>query len=66
MALAHGLVTVKPGDSFTVRLLNVGTIPQKRKKGATVGFAEPYEGPVFIVNTAPTMAPKDKPKSSVD
>lgn len=62
---ANWLGTVKPGDYFAVRLLNMSSVPQNLKKGATIGLAKPCEGPVFMVNTAPTKVPTGESKSSV-
>jgi len=47
MAVARGLAIVKPKEPFLVKLCNSGKDQVKVGKNSALGFAEPYQGPMF-------------------
>jgi len=47
MAVARGLAIVKPDEPFLVKLCNFGTDQVIVRKNSTLGFAEPYQGPML-------------------
>jgi len=47
MAVARGLAIVKPDEPFLVKLCNFGKDQVIVRKNSTLGFAEPYEGPML-------------------
>jgi len=65
MAVARGLAIVKPDEPFLVKLCNFGKDQVIVRKNSTLGFAEPYQGPmlsaVLVANS-----PKDGTDNSSD
>jgi len=47
MAVARGLSIVRPGERFLVKLCNFGKDQVIVRKNSTLGFAEPYQGPML-------------------
>jgi len=47
MAVARGIATVKPDAPFFVKLCKFGKDQVIVRKNSTVGFAEPYQGPLL-------------------
>jgi len=47
MAVARGLAIVKPDEPFLVKLCNFGRDQVIVRKNSTLGFAEPYQGPML-------------------
>jgi len=47
MAVARGLDIVKPDEPFLVKLCNFGKDQVIVRKNLTLGFAEPYQGPML-------------------
>jgi len=47
MAVARGIAIVKPDESFLVKLCNFGKDQVIVRKNSTLGFAEPYQGPML-------------------
>jgi len=47
MAVARGLAIAKPDEPFLVKLRNFGKDQVIGRKNSTLGFAEPYEGPML-------------------
>jgi len=64
--LANGLHSVRPAEPFAVRFCNIGTAARVLKKGTVLGFATPYDGPVFSVGTLPEEGAQDDPASPLD
>jgi len=64
--LANGLHAVRPAEPFAVRFCNIGTAARVLKKGTVLGFATPYDGPVFSVGTLPEEGAQDDPASPLD
>jgi len=58
MAVARGLSIVKPYEPFLVQLCNLGTDQVIVRKNSTLGFAEPYEGPMLSA-VLDDKSPKD-------
>jgi len=60
MAVARGIVIVKPDEPFLVKLCNFGKDQVIVRKNSTLGFAEPYKGrcfPPFWMTTIQRMEP---------
>jgi len=47
MAVARGQAIAKPDQPFLVKLCNFGQDPVIVRKNSTLGFAEPYQGPML-------------------
>jgi len=47
MAVARGLAIAKPDEPFLVKLCNFGKDQVNVRKNSTLGFAEPYQGPML-------------------
>jgi len=47
MAVARGIAIVKPDEPFLVKLCNFGKDQVIVRKNSTIGFAEPYQGPML-------------------
>jgi len=58
MAVARGLAIVKPDEPSLVQLCNFGTDQVIVRKNSTLGFAEPYEGPMLSA-VLDDKSPKD-------
>jgi len=65
MAVARGLAIVKPDEPFLVKLCNFGKDQVIVRKNSTLGFAEPYRGPMLsaVLND---KNPKDGTDTSSD
>jgi len=47
MAVARGIAIVKPDEPFLVKLCNFGKDQVIARTNSTLGFAEPYRGPML-------------------
>jgi len=65
MAVARGLAIVKPDKLFLVQLCNFGKDQVIVRKNSTLGFAEPYQGPMFAA-VLDGNHPKDGTDTSSD
>jgi len=65
MAAARGLAIVKPDMSFLVKVCNFGKEPVNVRKKSTLGFPEPYQGPMLAA-VLDDNNPKDGTDSSSD
>jgi len=61
MAVAHGLAIVKPDEPFLVKLCNFGEDQVIVRWNSTLGFAEPYQGPMLFA-----VLDEKSPKDGVD
>jgi len=58
MAVARGLAIVKPDEPFLVKFYNFGKDQVIVRKNSTLGFAEPYQGPMLSA-VLDDKSPKD-------
>jgi len=65
MAVARGLAIVKPDEPFLVKLCNFGKDQVIVRKNSTLGFAEPYQGPILSA-VLDDSNPKDGTDTSSD
>jgi len=65
MAVARGLAIVKPDEPFLVKLCNFGKDQVIVRKNSTLGFAEPYQGPMLAA-VLDDNNPKDGTDTSSD
>ena len=65
MAVARGLAIVKPDEPFLVKLCNFGKDQVIVRKNSTLGFAEPYQGPMLAA-VLDDNHPKDGTDTSSD
>jgi len=67
VVLAIGLASIQPGVPIEVRLCNIGPKERKLKKGAVLGYAETYTGPVVAtVDEKPKPLPEKAPPTIED
>jgi len=65
MAVARGIAIVKPDEAFLVKLCNFGKDQVIVRKNSTLGFAEPYQGPMLSA-VLDDNNPKDGADTSSD
>jgi len=65
MAVARGLAIVNPDEPFLVKLCNFGEDQVIVRKNLTLGFAEPYQGPMLSA-VFDDKNPKDETDTSSD
>jgi len=65
MAVARGLAIVKPDERFLVKLCNFGKDQVIVRKNSTLGFPEPYQGPMLSADLDDNN-PKDGTDTSSD
>jgi len=65
MAVARGIAIVKPDEAFLVKLCNFGKDQVIVRKNSTLGFTEPYQGPMLSA-VLDDNNPKDGADTSSD
>jgi len=66
VVLANGLASIQPGVPVEVRLCNIGPTERKLKKGAVLGYAETYEGPVVATIDEKPKPLAEKPPPTIE